>query len=63
MRSYRFQQDQTFSILTTYKIPFDRSFTLFLTGPPIAVQAEVQIVYIGGFQEVDMVCNYLFYNN
>ena len=49
--------------MTTNKIPFDLSFTLFLTGPPVEVQAEVQIVYIGGFKEVDMVCNYLFYNN
>ena len=49
--------------MTTNKIFFDLSFTLFLTGPPIEVQVEVQIVYIGGFQEVDMVCNYLFYNN
>ena len=32
------------------------SFTIFLTGPPTAVQADVYIVYIGGFQEVDMVC-------
>ena len=47
------------SILTFNKISFD----LRLTGPPITVQADVQIVYIGGFQEVDMVCNYLFYNN
>ena len=51
------------SILTFHKISFDLSFTLFLTGPQITVQAVVQIVYLGGFQEVDMVCNYLFYNN
>ena len=51
------------SILTFNKISFDLRFTLFLTGPPITVQADVQIVYLGGFQEVDMVCNYLFYNN
>ena len=44
------------SILTFNKISFDLRFTLFLTGPPITVQADVQIVYIGGFQEVDMVC-------
>ena len=29
---------------------------MLLTGPPTAVQADVYIVYIGGFQEVDMVC-------
>ena len=51
------------SILIFNKFSFDLSFTLFLTGLPITVQADVQIVYIGGFQEVDMVCNYLFYNN
>ena len=51
------------SILKFNKISFDLRFTLFLTGPPTTVQADVQIVYIGGFQEVDMVCNYLFYNN